>query len=132
MLSQIIATATQPKDGEPVIKVFYVKATLHHFGGKTSEIIMGVPSYSFWGDFIELGYAYVDEYVKSLTVHFIRISHYFIELGVINPDGTYKSIYSPNRVDIPLNMVFQKGKRGKFVTPEQHSNHPLNRNGGDQ
>ncbi|WP_412468051.1 hypothetical protein [Pedobacter sp. KLB.chiD] len=101
-----------------------VKATLHHIDGQVSEITMTLPRYSGWAEFLEDGQNAVREYVYQLTRHWIRISHFFIETGTINPNGTIASCFLPRRFDIPLGKFYKPMVPGAWVTAEQHPHHP--------
>lgn len=101
-----------------------VKATLHHLSGQTSSIQMTLPQYSTWGEFLESGINAVREYVFQLTRHFIKISHFYLEFGMLGPDGSVISPFDPRRYDIPLGKVYAPFKRGEWLNPEQHPQHP--------
>lgn len=101
-----------------------VKATLHHIDGTVSEITMTLPRYSSWAEFLEDGQNAVREYVYQLTRHWIQISHFFIETGTINPNGTIASCFLPRRFDIPLNKFYKPMVPGAWVSANQHPHHP--------
>jgi hypothetical protein len=101
-----------------------VKATLHHFGGETSEILMIMPEYTLWGEFLETANIAIREYVNQLTRHWIKITHFYTESGVLLPDGTIKTAMSPCRYDVPMDKVFSQAKRGEWLSPDQHPHHP--------
>jgi hypothetical protein len=101
-----------------------VKATLHHLSGQTSSIQMTLPRYSDWGEFLESGSNAMREYVFQLTRHFIKISHFYLEFGMLKPDGSLSSPFEPRRYDIPLGKVYAPFKKGEWFSPEQHPHHP--------
>lgn len=101
-----------------------VKATLHHIDGHVSEITMTLPRYSGWAEFLEDGQNAVREYVYQLTRHWIQISHFFIETGTLNPNGTIASCFLPRRFDIPLGKFYKPMVPGTWVTANQHPHHP--------
>jgi len=101
-----------------------VKATLHHIDGTVSEIMMTLPRYSGWAEFLEDGQNAVREYVYQLTRHWIQISHFFIETGTITPNGTIASCFLPRRFDIPLGKFYKPMVCGEWVWANQHPHHP--------
>lgn len=101
-----------------------VKATLHHIDGHVSEIMMTLPRYSGWAEFLEDGQNAIREYVYQLTRHWIQISHFFIETGTINPNGTITSCFLPRRFDIPLGKFYKPMVCGEWVWANQHPHHP--------
>jgi len=92
-----------------------VKATLHHIDGNVSEILMTLPRYTGWAEFLEDGQNAVREYVYQLTRHWIQISHFFIETGTIAPNGTITSCFLPRRFDIPFGKFYKPMERGAWV-----------------
>ncbi|WP_406826100.1 hypothetical protein [Pedobacter sp. KACC 23697] len=101
-----------------------VKGTLHHIDGHVSEITMTLPRYSGWAEFLEDGQNAVREYVYQLTRHWIQISHFFIETGTLNPNGTIASCFLPRRFDIPLGKFYKPMVSGAWVRADQHPQHP--------
>lgn len=101
-----------------------VKATLHHIDGRVSEILMTLPRYTGWAEFLEDGQNAVREYVYQLTRHWIQISHFFIETGTITTNGTIASCFLPRRFDIPLGKFYKPMQHGSWVAATQHPHHP--------
>jgi len=101
-----------------------VKASLHHIDGHVSEITMTLPRYSGWAEFLEDGQNAVLEYVYQLTRHWIQITHFFIETGTLNPNGTIASCFLPRRFDIPLGKFYKPMVPGAWVKADQHPHHP--------
>jgi len=101
-----------------------VKATLHHIDGNVSEIMMTLPRYTGWAEFLEDGQNSIREYVYQLTRHWIRITHFFIETGTITNNGTIASCFLPRRFDIPLGKFYKPMAPGSWVPANQHPHHP--------
>jgi hypothetical protein len=101
-----------------------VKATLHHIDGQVSEILMTLPRYTGWAEFLEDGQNSIREYVYQLTRHWIQITHFFIETGTISPNGTITSCFLPRRYDIPLGKFYKPMAPGAWVAANQHPHHP--------
>jgi hypothetical protein len=101
-----------------------VKATLHHIDGHVSEIMMTLPRYTGWSEFLEDGQNSIREYVYQLTRHWIQITHFFIETGTINANGTIASCFLPRRFDIPLGKFYKPMVPGVWVSANQHPHHP--------
>ncbi|WP_029283850.1 hypothetical protein [Pedobacter sp. R20-19] len=101
-----------------------VKATLHHIDGHVSEILMTLPRYTGWTEFLEDGQNSIREYVYQLTRHWIKISHFFIETGTITTNGTIASCFLPRRFDIPLGKFYKPMAHGSWVSANQHPHHP--------
>ncbi|OWK69214.1 hypothetical protein [Pedobacter sp. AJM] len=101
-----------------------VKATLHHIDGHVSEIMMTLPRYTGWAEFLEDGQNSIREYVYQLTRHWIQITHFFIETGTINANGTIASCFLPRRFDIPLGKFYNPMVPGAWVSANQHPHHP--------
>lgn len=101
-----------------------VKATLHHIDGNVSEIMMTLPRYTGWSEFLEDGQNSIREYVYQLTRHWIQITHFFIETGTINANGTIASCFLPRRFDIPLGKFYKPMVPGAWVAANQHPHHP--------
>ena len=94
-----------------------VKATLHHIDGHVSEIMMTLPRYTAWAEFLEDGQNSIREYVYQLTRHWIKISHFFIETGTITTNGTIASCFLPRRFDIPLGKFYKPMAQGAGYRP---------------
>ncbi|CAH0142148.1 MULTISPECIES: hypothetical protein [unclassified Pedobacter] len=101
-----------------------VKATLHHIDGNVSEIMMTLPRYTGWAEFLEDGQNSIREYVYQLTRHWIQITHFFIETGTITTNGTIASCFLPRRFDIPLGKFYKPMAPGDWVSANQHPHHP--------
>ena len=101
-----------------------VKATLHHIDGHVSEIMMTLPRYTGWAEFLEDGQNSIREYVYQLTRHWIRITHFFIETGTITANGAIASCFLPRRFDIPLDKFYKPMEPGACVLANQHPHHP--------
>jgi len=101
-----------------------VKATLHHIDGNVSEIMMTLPRYTGWSEFLEDGQNSIREYVYQLTRHWIQITHFFIETGTITANGTIASCFLPRRFDIPLGKFYKPMVPGAWVAANQHPHHP--------
>ena len=101
-----------------------VKATLHHIDGQVSEIMMTLPRYTGWAEFLEDGQNSIREYVYQLTRHWIQITHFFIETGTITANGTITSCFLPRRFDIPLGKFYKPMAPGAWVLADQHPQHP--------
>jgi hypothetical protein len=101
-----------------------VKATLHHIDGHVSEIMMTLPRYSGWAEFLEDGQNSIREYVYQLTRHWIQITHFFIETGTITANGAIASCFLPRRFDIPLSKFYKPMEPGAWVLANQHPHHP--------
>ncbi|MBB6239882.1 hypothetical protein HDC90_004544 [Pedobacter sp. AK013] len=101
-----------------------VKATLHHIDGTVSEIMMTMPRYTGWAEFLEDGQNAIREYVYQLTRHWIQVSHFFIETGTITPNGTIASCFLPRRFDIPFGKFYKPMVPGAWVSANQRPHHP--------
>ncbi|MFD2288124.1 hypothetical protein GJU39_20170 [Pedobacter petrophilus] len=101
-----------------------VKATLHHIDGNVSEILMTLPRYTGWTEFLEDGQNSIREYVYQLTRHWIKITHFFIETGTITNNGKIASCFLPRRFDIPLGKFYKPMAPGAWVSANQHPHHP--------
>jgi len=101
-----------------------VKATLHHIDGQVSEIMMTLPRYTGWAEFLEDGQNSIREYVYQLTRHWIQITHFFIETGTITTNGAIASCFLPRRFDIPLSKFYKPMEPGAWVSAYQHPHHP--------
>ncbi|MEH3114417.1 hypothetical protein [Pedobacter terrae] len=119
-----VQVAAVPANINVLPAICAVKATLHHIDGHVSEITMTLPRYSGWAEFLEDGQNAVREYVYQLTRHWIQISHFFIETGTINPNGTIASCFLPRRFDIPLGKFYKPMVPGAWVSADQHPHHP--------
>ncbi|WP_293782937.1 hypothetical protein [uncultured Pedobacter sp.] len=119
-----VQVAAVPANINVLPAICAVKATLHHIDGQVSEITMTLPRYSGWAEFLEDGQNAVREYVYQLTRHWIQISHFFIETGTLNPNGTIASCFLPRRFDIPLGKFYKPMVPGAWVTANQHPHHP--------
>lgn len=106
------------------LKYCYIRATLHHLDGATSQILTTVPRYSSWSEFLEDGQMQITEYVNNLTQHWVKISHFTTEVGTLNIDGSYSPAFLPIKQSVPLNKVFKSGEYGEWVTPDQHPHNP--------
>lgn len=106
------------------LKKVAVKATLFHLDGHTSEILMTLPNYTSWGEYLETGKNAIRDYVFCLTRHWIKISHFEIVMGNLKPDGSICSLTEPVKHEIPLGLYYQAAKAGQWVNAEQHTHHP--------
>jgi len=102
----------------------YIKATLYHLDGTTSEILTTLPNYSNWTEYLELGQSAMREYINNITRHWIKISHFFVEVGSVETSGEFRPIFCPIRHQVPLNKVYKSGTLGKWVTPDTHPYNP--------
>lgn len=101
-----------------------IKATLHHIDGNISEIVMTLPRYTGWSEFLEDGQNSIREYVYQLTRHWIQITHFFIETGTITTNGAIASCFLPRQFDIPLSKFYKPMEPGAWVSANQHPHHP--------
>lgn len=116
--------AAESANTNVLLTICAVKATLHHIDGHVSEIMMTLPRYTGWAEFLEDGQNSIREYVYQLTRHWIKISHFFIETGAITTNGTIASYFSPRRFDIPLDKFYKPMAPGAWVLANQHPHHP--------
>jgi hypothetical protein len=101
-----------------------VRATLHHLNGETSEIVMLIPRYTDWGEYMEEANCIITEYVNRLTRHWVQISHYKTEIGKYNTNGEFIASCMAWETIIPLDQVYADGSSGKWVKPEEHPHYP--------
>ena len=102
-----------------------IKATLYHLNGETSEITMNIPKYTSWGEFSEVAFNYVEEYVHYLSAHWVQISHFDIEALTHRHDGETEEAYPPKKaVEIPLDKVYDPTKL-EWVSLEDGRNRRL-------
>jgi hypothetical protein len=101
-----------------------VKATLYHLTGETSEIVMLIPKYTNWGEYMEDANNALVEYVNVLTRHWIQISHFETQIGKYNAKGEFIGGPSPWEHIVPVDKVYAAGTPGQFVSPKEHPNFP--------
>jgi hypothetical protein len=101
-----------------------VRATLHHLSGETSEIVMLIPNYTNWGEYIEEANIVMKEYVNVLTRHWIQISHYETAIGKYNSAGEFLESFPAWEHIVPVGKVYAAGTPGQFLEPKEHPNYP--------
>ncbi len=101
-----------------------VRATLHHLSGETSEIVMLLPKYTNWGEYMEDANNALVEYVNVLTKHWVQISHFDTQIGKYNAKGEFIGGPSPWEHIVPVDKVYAAGMPGSFVKPKEHPNYP--------
>jgi hypothetical protein len=101
-----------------------VRATLHHLNGETSEIVMLIPRYTNWGEYVEEANCIITEYVNRLTRHWVQISHYETEIGKYNANGEFIASFPAWEMVVPVDQVYAEGTSGKWVRPEEHPHYP--------
>jgi hypothetical protein len=109
---------------DPGSTIRSVKATLHHLSGETSEIVMLIPRYTDWGEYMEDANNSLVEYVNVLTRHWIQISHFETEIGKYNAKGEFIQSWPSQEHAVPVDKVYAAGTFGSFVKPEEHPNYP--------
>lgn len=115
---------------QPAPKTQHIKATLFHLDGKLSEISLIVPFYTRWSEPYEEAAMCLKEYIYRLNQYFVQIERFKIEVGSL-VDGIFVpgSIrYNPH--EIPLDMVYVRGEKGKWVTKEEAMKNKYNNEGG--
>lgn len=105
-------------------KARYVSATLYHLDGSISQVVMTMPHYSNWVEYLEDGQNAMCEYINQMTRHWIKITHFFTEVGSLKPDGSFSPLFGARRHDIPVNKVYKSANMGEWVKPDQHPHHP--------
>lgn len=109
---QIPAIANPPK------KDVIIKAALVHLDGTESEIIMTVPKYTCDLEAYEDAQRLMTEYVNGLTRYWVKIERFQIQVGVMK-DGLFEATLLGNPEEIPLNMLFEPGHSGSWITPAE-------------
>jgi hypothetical protein len=97
-----------------------IRATLHHLDGATSQIVITMPKFSHWSDCNETAAMMLNEYIFYLASKWVKISSFKTEIGSLGNDGMFlpgPALY--RQKDIPLDRVFSRGNRGKWITLDQ-------------
>lgn len=91
-----------------------VKATLFHLNREQSEIITLLPKSNLYSEPYELIAMYLKETICVLTRQWLQIEKFEIRIGKIE-NGSFKEIIKYKPYEIPINMIYIKGERGKWL-----------------
>lgn len=116
MLKLQTAINKQPSTGS----VRAIRCTLHHINGEQSEIVMIVPRYTDWLEYMEEAQAIMREYVLRLSSQWVKISHFDTAIGSFDQEGLFRETFTAVEDQIPLNKVYAIGNSGEWVDAEQH------------
>ncbi len=97
-----------------------IRAKLYHLSGETSEIVLMIPRYTDWLEYMEEAQNLVIEYVNRLTKYWVKISHFTTEIGSICNDGHFKPTLGPTKEIIPMEKVFIPGTSGQWSSPDEN------------
>lgn len=103
--------------GPNQIKTDYVKATLYFLDGSTHNIVNVIPRLADWGEPLEEAAMMLKEYVFRLCKQWIKITHFEIEFGSIDEQGSLIRCGKYCPYEIPLNKVFVRGTAGQWLAP---------------
>lgn len=97
-----------------------IRATLKHFNGLTSQVVISMPQFSQWSDCNETAAMMLNDFIFYLASKWVKISSFRTEIGSLAIDGSFlpgPALYREK--EIPLDRVYLRGNRGKWITLDQ-------------